>query len=76
MITTAVINKKTNRVVNIVACESIESVPQENESYKFEQFSRDIHPWGQDGFIDIEPGLGWQEKYIPLSIQQENLENI
>jgi hypothetical protein len=65
MLKIAMINKATNRVVNIIACESIEKIPQENESFLYEEYNRDIHPWGQEGFVDIEPGIGWQEKHIP-----------
>lgn len=55
---------KNNRVVNIIAGDSIEGLrdhPEANVS-TFEVYDRELHPWGPHGQIDIEVGLGWRTR--------------
>ena len=54
------INKKTNRVEGIYA---FLELPQETDDVRYEEYDQSIHPWGCNGFVDIEPGPNWQSRY-------------
>ena len=68
------INKKTNRVEGIYA---FLELPQETDDVRYEEYDQSIHPWGCNGFVDIEPGPNWQGRYNQkMGIVEEQYEEI
>jgi hypothetical protein len=55
---------KNNRVVNILAAESIEAIKSNPEfsSDILEIYDIAVHPWGPSGVCDVDIGPDWKDR--------------
>ena len=60
----AIAHIKNNMVVNIIAGDDLESLKNHPEAAysTFQIYDREVHPWGPNGFCDVEVGAGWRTR--------------
>ena len=52
-----------NKVINILNSSDLDVFKiLEEEQTKFEEYNKELHPWGPNGVCDIEIGVGWRDR--------------
>ena len=64
--TYALIENATNKVHTLCAWDGGDSWGPPT-GFRAEIYDSTIHPWGRVGFVDIEVGLDWRERYLAIN---------